>query len=132
MFGFFFLNAWYGVSATRAPVPTRFIRYLECLIASPHNTFGTLMCLRMFLVIPRSVLFLLSTTLFCWGEYGAVRCLVILDASQYFWNSPEQNSPPRLVQNVFILAHISFSTTTLNFLKLSNASPLSLSKIVHI
>ena len=86
----------------------------------------------MLLVIPRRVLFCLSTTPFCWGEYGAVKCLEIPFVLQYVWNSFDTNSPPISVLNVLRTTHVSCSTIALNFLNLSNASLFSLSSIVHM
>ena len=132
MFGFRPFSTSYGVDNSKALVPTRLIRYVECLTPSPQRKFGTCMCLRMLLVISINVRFLRSTMPFCWGEYGAVSCLLIPESSQKDLNSLEVNSPPLSVLKFLIFAFVSASTINLKILNFSNASCFSFKSIDHI
>ncbi|KAJ0586965.1 hypothetical protein HanRHA438_Chr04g0156671 [Helianthus annuus] len=72
-------------------------------------------------VVDNIVLFLLFTTPFCCGEYGAVSCLAMPLSLQYLLNSADVNSPPLSVLSIFNSVRDSVSTFSLNCLKASNA-----------
>ena len=59
------------------------------------------MCVKIPLVISNKVLLRLSTTPFCCGVYGAVKCRCIPDTSQNSLNSELVNSPPLSFLRVF-------------------------------
>ncbi|MFS7985346.1 hypothetical protein Hanom_Chr11g00997381 [Helianthus anomalus] len=70
-FGFLPFNASYGVLFTRAFVGTLFNTYIACRIASPQKFCGMFIAFNILRVVDNIVLFRLSTTPFCCGEYGA-------------------------------------------------------------
>jgi len=78
------------------------------------------------------VQFFLSATPFCWGEYGAVRNLLIPCSSQYFMSSDEMNSPPQSDLTDLIGLSVSFSTISLNLLNIWNTSDFSFKKYTHV
>ncbi|WZZ09489.1 hypothetical protein YC2023_095410 [Brassica napus] len=90
------------------------------------------MCLRILLVIPINVRFRLSTTPFCCGVYGAVRCLCIPDVSQNWLNSELVNSPPLSVLKTLIDTLVSCSTIALKRLNFSYASLFVFKSMDHI
>ncbi|MFS7888213.1 hypothetical protein Hanom_Chr00s000001g01592321 [Helianthus anomalus] len=95
--------------------------HISCRIASPQKFCGILIAFNILRVVNNIVLFRLSTTQFCCGEYGVVSGLAMPLSLQYLLNSADVNSPPLSVLSIFNLVYASFSTFSLNFLKVSNA-----------
>src|SRR6185503_1908889 len=71
--GFLPCQASNGVVPFRLLVGVRFRMNTAVLTASPQNAVGIFLAFSMLLAMPTTVWFLLSTTPFCCGEYGAVR-----------------------------------------------------------
>ncbi|KAF5811792.1 hypothetical protein HanXRQr2_Chr04g0185531 [Helianthus annuus] len=92
-----------------------------CRIASPQKFCGMFIAFSILRVVDNIVLFRLSTTPFCCGEYGVVSCLAMPLVLQYLLNSADVNSPPLPVLSIFNLVCASFSTFSLNSLNVSNA-----------
>ena len=92
-----------GVRSPSAFVGKRFSKYTACRTASPQNLPDTFMLLRRDLAIAITVLFLRSTTPFCCGVYGTVRCRFIPACSHTLMNSAERNSPPRSIVSLLCL-----------------------------
>ena len=71
--GFLPCQASNGVVPSKLLVGARFRMNTAVLTASPQNAVGIFLAFNMLLAMPTTVWFLLSTTPFCCGEYGAVR-----------------------------------------------------------
>jgi len=105
-----------------------FWRYTAVLTAFAYKATDISFSVIMDLVISQIVLFLLSATPFCWGEYAMVSCLSIPMLVQKSWNPHKVYSPPLLLLSFFNLYQLYNSTRALNFLNKLKVSDLFLRK----
>jgi hypothetical protein len=121
-----------GVDSTNVDEGDLFTKCFSMSTTSTQNSCASLEPLSMILAFSINVLFILSTTPFCFGVYGLVFMCVIPHYLQNHSKFFPHNSPPFPFLITLIFLFVWFSTRDLSSLKFSKNSDFFLRKYSHV